>query len=158
MQIRPIIPEAYLDRSKAVTEAIPGNIYAWEPDLEHARELIIVIKVEGDIVYSRNLHRNGPIVPNTIDRFLEAVVHTTFRPWSIEDIMRKRYPIKLRSDSAQCFINADLVLQEDEIVFVRDLQRFFVGDGKRKFTELEPLTHQELHNYIVKHEGLVMYV
>lgn len=78
----------------------PGMIFAWEPDLPHARELIIVVHVDmsgGDEarVWTRSLgspRRGKPFMPHLVphllpgheipsdeSRFREAVVSTTFK-------------------------------------------------------------------------------
>lgn len=61
--ILPIIPEAYIVRDEPRPlhgDIRRGMILAWEPDMPHARELVIVTKVDGDAVWIRNLdNRRG---------------------------------------------------------------------------------------------------
>lgn len=83
---KPEIPEAYLADTNLLHYSGPietGMIFAWEPWLPHARELIIVAEVGTEKVgtYSFPAH-NGKYKSmhwNDINRFRQAVVSTTFK-------------------------------------------------------------------------------
>jgi hypothetical protein len=71
----------------------PGDVFAWEPDLPHARMLCVVMEVknngEEDWVRTRPLEKNMPgslAEPcwNSMDRFREAVVPTLFKKMPVE--------------------------------------------------------------------------
>jgi hypothetical protein len=81
-------------------EIAPGEIFAWEPDLPHARELVLVTRVIGDAasgdrrIYTRGLDDRAPkalgSTPHVLERwneesrFREAVVPTLMKPWPVE--------------------------------------------------------------------------
>jgi hypothetical protein len=99
---RPVIAEAFLRRSGRPYrgDIRPGDVFAWEPDLPHARELCVVTRLTGPredevirhargtavicgtgepLVWSRPLDGDDEWW-NTESRFREAVVPTLFRP------------------------------------------------------------------------------
>ena len=107
MPILPIIPESVIcrNRGKQYNGPIePGMVFAWEPDLPHARELCVVTKIgdalppltvahstgkatiyrgDGQMIYSRSIQLNGDEVYNEISRFREAVHATNYRPMKV---------------------------------------------------------------------------
>lgn len=81
MPYNPIIDEAVIIRSpRPYRSGIQrGDVFAWEPDLPYCRELVIVVRVEDDQVYSENL-RDGRANCNDESRFREACYATLYRP------------------------------------------------------------------------------
>lgn len=68
----------------------PGDVYAWEPELPHARELCVVIRIADrdgaePAIFTRALHSAGlrREIWNDESRFREAVVPTLMRPWKV---------------------------------------------------------------------------
>lgn len=115
---KPMIPEAELRRGKRPYKGniVPGDVFAWEPDLPHARELVVVTRITGPhfpnpieqpflidfsegnelTVWTRPL--NGwEEAGNEMSRFREAVVPTAFNrmlptPPTIEEIAKIGWP------------------------------------------------------------------
>lgn len=87
LPILPMIPSAYLAPSKRpYSGAIkPGDVFAWEPDLPHARELLVVTRIVDEthrtLVWTRHIDGDEEVY-NDIDRFREAVVPTILNPHS----------------------------------------------------------------------------
>lgn len=83
-----MIPEAVLVREpRPYAGGISaGDIFAWEPDLPRARELVIVTRITVDNydekIYMRPIY-GGKEYWNDADRFREAVVPT----------LHKRFPV-----------------------------------------------------------------
>jgi hypothetical protein len=95
LPIKPTIPSALLrePRKRPLKGQIePGEVFAWEPDLPHARELVIVRRVytvrkgehwaeswveTWDMDYAQSHH-------NEESRFREAAVRTTFNRFPAE--------------------------------------------------------------------------
>ncbi len=97
------IPEVELVRHKGLLEGpiSVGEVFAWEPDLPHARELIVVVEITDDThriestvshdrglaiitvengagVRSRSLS-GGPVCWNDMSRFREAAMRTKYQ-------------------------------------------------------------------------------
>ncbi len=93
---KPIISEAVLRRDQCMPgfrecprwyggEIEPGMVFAWEPDLPHARELVVVTRITGSprrpAIWTRPiLGSRDDEVWNEISRFREAVVPTNMKP------------------------------------------------------------------------------
>lgn len=84
----PIIPEAVIIRPPPGCggysgEIRPNHVFAWEPDLPHARELVIVTKITGDdrerLIWTVPID-GGDEVYNDESRFREACCATRFNP------------------------------------------------------------------------------
>lgn len=101
LPIKPAIPEAVLRRGSRpyLGKISVGKIFAWEPDLPHARELCVVTRLAEPEEPLRVKHRTGTALlsrgtepqvwsrqypdggeeyNNDISRFREAVVPTIF--------------------------------------------------------------------------------
>lgn len=91
LPIKPEIPRAVLARGERPYsgEILPGEIFAWEPEMPHARELCIITKViartgNEPLVYTRDFPGRRQEVRNELSRFREAVVPTVFNRQSPE--------------------------------------------------------------------------
>lgn len=75
----PMINEAELRRGKRPYEGeiTPGDVFAWEPDLPYARELVVVKCITKTRVCTRPLNGDEEVW-NDLSRFREAVVPTAF--------------------------------------------------------------------------------
>lgn len=84
-RVLPPIPSALLISCKRPYRGpiVPGSIFAWEPDLLHARTLCLVTDVRDGLVYSTDLDYSNE-VHNDESRFREACVPTLFQPWPTE--------------------------------------------------------------------------
>lgn len=96
LPIRPIIPEAVLVRGERPYpgDINPGDVFAWEPDLPYARELVVVTFVDKLRIGTRPLDGDREVF-NDIDRFREAVVQTRFNPMPTK---RNRLPLPIPPD------------------------------------------------------------
>lgn len=89
LPIRPAIAPAFIirDRRPLRGPIKPGHIFAWEPDIPHARELVVVTRVEGDSddarIWSRPIDGDNEVW-NTVDRFREAAYATIMNPHPIK--------------------------------------------------------------------------
>lgn len=105
--VNPKIPEAELIRHKGklLGDIRVGDVFAWEPDLPHARELCVVTELTGKehikqmtVEHGRGVAflaaergegvRTRPVGGgeecwNDISRFREACVRTRFKPMSL---------------------------------------------------------------------------
>lgn len=114
LPIKPALPEAELIRDTQRPyngEIRPGDIFAWEPDLPYARELLIVTEISEpppplEIRHARGIAHiscgsglqiwtvpfpdGGREINNDISRFREAVIPTLFKPQQIP-LKRVRY-------------------------------------------------------------------
>ena len=81
METKPIIPETMLRRVTRPYAGVitPGDVFAWEPDFPHARELCVVVKITETAVWTRPIESFSPVYGNDISRFREAVVPTIFK-------------------------------------------------------------------------------
>lgn len=92
LPIKPMIAEAVLCRGERPYKGAiePGDIFAWEPDLPHARELVVVTRVEWCIgpglyearIWARDIDSNNEHW-NPEEMFRQAVVPTHMRPHSL---------------------------------------------------------------------------
>jgi hypothetical protein len=82
---KPMIPEGLLVRGPRpyTGEIEVGAIYAWEPDLPHARQLCIVSKVQGGIVWTFDFPEQRLEVWNEESRFRGAVVPTLYKKMEV---------------------------------------------------------------------------
>lgn len=105
MMIKPMIAEGVLVRGERPYKGRinPGDVFAWEPDLPHARELVVVTRISTPDNDKVIVHARGSAVisggheqriwTRSIDgddefwndesRFREAVVPTLFKPYPI---------------------------------------------------------------------------
>lgn len=94
LPFRPIIPEPLMRRCERPYDGPvkPGDVFAWEPDIETARELLVVTRITKEPsfpdpyeerVFTRPID-GGKEVWNSMSRFREAVVPTLFRPWQVD--------------------------------------------------------------------------
>lgn len=90
LPVMPAIEESVIDRSGPQGYDGPiavGAVFAWEPDLPHARELLIVTRIDGDsrccVIWTKPLTRDRAHTWNDESRFREAVYPTHYKPQSI---------------------------------------------------------------------------
>lgn len=89
LPVKPMLESAAILREARPYKGLiePGSIFAWEPDLPHARCFCLVTKVvkrEGDetLIYTRDIKGSGEYY-NEESRFREAVYPTLFNPWPV---------------------------------------------------------------------------
>lgn len=83
----PIIPEVEIIRGKRPLRGKirPGEVFAWEPDFEYAREFAVVAKITDErIIWSWDM-RYTKCVPNDESRFREACYRTTFNLFPVKE-------------------------------------------------------------------------
>ena len=81
LPIKPVIAEFVLLRGATpyAGSIYPGDVFAWEPDLPYARELVVVVRLAGGNVWTRNIDGDAEHW-NPEDTFREAVVPTILNP------------------------------------------------------------------------------